>query len=82
MLKDVEDKAEIFAVTMLEKFGLGADTLPLHLKTGLWLAELISTKSKPIVQREELKGVVMPCQQWSFCSRWFLIDSSKNVSAC
>ncbi len=46
MLIDVEDKAEIFAMTMLEIFGLGADTLPLHLKIGLWQAELIRTNSK------------------------------------
>jgi hypothetical protein len=66
MLLDVEDKAEIFDTTMHEIFRLGADTLPLHLKLGLWHAELIRTKSKPVLKREELKVVVMPRQQWLY----------------
>ncbi len=53
---------------MLEIFRLGADTVPLHLKlrVGLWHAELIRTKSKPVLKREELKIVVMPRQQWLY----------------
>jgi hypothetical protein len=39
---------------------------PLHLKLGLWHAELIRTKSKPVLKREELKIVVMPRQQWLY----------------
>jgi hypothetical protein len=64
MLLDGEDKAEIFDTTMQEIFRLGADTVPLHLKLGLWHAELKRTKSKPVLKREEVKVVVMPRQQW------------------
>jgi hypothetical protein len=66
MLLDVEDKAEMFDTTMQEIFRLGTDTVPLHLKLGLWHAELKRTKSKPVLKREEVKVLVMPRQQWLY----------------
>jgi hypothetical protein len=60
MLMDVEDKAEIFAITMLEIFRLGEYTIPLHLKIGLWHAKLIRAKSKTVIKRGELKELGMP----------------------